>query len=72
MVAASGLLLPRGSISIMELGPQSHSKDGLSIPNSIMVVYMDPLGYKEPGGCEWKFPKIRGTLLWGPYSKDLG
>ena len=56
----------------MELGPQSHNKDGLSIPNSIMVVYMDPLGYKEPGGCEWKFAKIRGTLLWGPYSKDLG
>ena len=18
----------------------------------------------------WKFPKIRGTLLWGPYNKD--
>ena len=37
---------PRGSIyiTIMELGPQSHNKDGLSIPNSIMVVYMDPLG----------------------------
>ena len=47
MVAASGLLLPRGSISIMELGPQSHSKDGLSIPNSIMVVYMDPLGKQQ-------------------------
>ena len=28
----------------MELGPQSHIKDGLSIPNSTMVVYMDPLG----------------------------
>ena len=28
----------------MELGPQNHSRDGLMGPNSIMVVYMDPLG----------------------------
>ena len=39
-------LLPRGSIytTIMELGPQNHNRDGLSVPNSIMVVCMDPLG----------------------------
>ena len=29
----------------MELRPQSHNRDGLSVPNSVMVVYMDPLGY---------------------------
>ena len=28
----------------MELGPQNHNGDGLSGPNSIIVVYMDPLG----------------------------
>ena len=31
----------------MELGSQNHSRDGLLGPNSIMVVYMDPLGLKE-------------------------
>ena len=29
----------------LRLDPQSHNKDGLSIPNSIIIVYMDPLGY---------------------------
>ena len=29
----------------MELGPKNHNGDGLLGPNSIMVVYMDPLGY---------------------------
>ena len=28
----------------MELGPQNHTRDGLLVPNSIMVVFMDPLG----------------------------
>ena len=28
----------------MELGPQHHNGDGLSGPNSIIAVYMDPLG----------------------------
>ena len=31
----------------MELGPQNHNGDGLLGPNSIIVVYMDPLG-KRP------------------------
>ena len=37
---------PRGSIftTIIELAPQNHNKDGLSGPNSIIVVYIDPLG----------------------------
>ena len=37
---------PRGSIyiTIMELGPQNHNGDGLLGANSIIVVYMDPLG----------------------------
>ena len=28
----------------MELGPQNHNGDGLLEANSIVVVYMDPLG----------------------------
>ena len=38
--------IPRGFIytTIMELGPQNHNREGLSGPNSIIVVYMDPLG----------------------------
>ena len=39
--------LPRGSIynTIIELGAQNHNGDGLLGPNSIIVVYMDPLGW---------------------------
>ena len=38
--------LPRGSIytTIMDLGPKSHSGDGLLGSDSILVVYLDPLG----------------------------
>ena len=38
--------IPRGSVytTIMELCPQNHNGDGLLGPNSIIVVYMDPLG----------------------------
>ena len=38
--------MPRGSIytTIMELGPQNHNGDGLLGANSIIVMYMDPLG----------------------------
>ena len=32
---------------MMELGPQNHNRDGLLRPNSVMGVYMDPLGNKE-------------------------
>ena len=37
---------PRGSIytTIMELGPPNHTQHGLVGPNSILTVYMDPLG----------------------------
>ena len=37
---------PGGSIytRVMEPGPQNHNKDGVLGPNSIIVVYMDPLG----------------------------
>ena len=42
--------LPRGSIliytTIMKVGPQSHIKDGLLGPSSIMVVHMEPLSYQ--------------------------
>ena len=33
--------------TVMELGPQNHNGDGLLGPNSIIVVYMDPLGYQH-------------------------
>ena len=39
--------IPQGPYTlttILELGPQSHIGDGLLGPNSIIVVYMDPLG----------------------------
>ena len=29
----------------------------------------DPKPY-HPVDPKWEFPKIRGTLLWGPYNKD--
>ena len=43
---------PGGSrnTTIMELGPQNHNGDGLSRPNSIIVVYMDPLGNSAAEG----------------------
>ena len=34
----------------MELGPQNHNGDGLLGPNSIIVVYMDPLGSEQAAG----------------------
>ena len=43
----SVLQLSRGSTytTFMELGTNKHNKDGLLGPISIMVMYMDPLGY---------------------------
>ena len=35
---------PRGSTTIVELGPQSHYNNCLLGPNSIVAVYVDPLG----------------------------
>ena len=32
----------------MELGPQNHNGDGLLGRNSIIVVYLDPLGIVKP------------------------
>ena len=32
--------------TIMELGPQDHNGNGLLGPNSIRVLYIDPLGKK--------------------------
>ena len=48
-MSPSNNLNPRGSIytTIMELGPKNHNGDGLLGPNSIMVVYMDPLGIEN-------------------------
>ena len=35
----------------MELGPQNRNGDGRLGPNSIVVVYMDPLGYRFRVPC---------------------
>ena len=41
----------------MELSPQNHNGDGLLGANSIIVVYMDPLGNRVP---------FKGTIrVWG-------
>ena len=42
--------LPRGSrySANMELGPKRPSLSGFEGPNSIMVLYMEPLGYNGP------------------------
>ena len=32
--------------TIMQLAPQNHNKDGLLGPNSIVEVYVDPLGHR--------------------------
>ena len=47
--------IPRGSIytTIMELDPQSHDRNGLLGPNSILVVYMDPLGFRTYTEESW-------------------
>ena len=49
---------PRGSIytTIMELGPKRPSPLWLLGPNSIRVVYMDPLGTRVPYGLEDSIP----------------
>ena len=52
--------IPRGSIytTIRELGLKYHTIEGIMGPNSLMVVYVDPLG-------------LLGTLNYS-HSKDLG
>ena len=49
-----GAITDRGSIytTIMESGPQNHNGDGLLGPNSIVVVYMDPLGNRQSSSVE--------------------
>ena len=47
---------------IMELGSQNHNGDGLSGPNSKMVVYMDPLGNGYVIQIKvWRFTPTRCT-----------
>ena len=55
----------------MELGSQNHSRDGLLGPTSIMVVYMDPLGYIALKPCILGYCSIpKGSVY--PYSRYLG
>ena len=67
----------------MELGPQNHNGDGLLGPNSIIVGYMDPLGYNlfkahtnlGPQGSEngFKFLKLsRFPLTTASFQSSLG
>ena len=60
--------MPRGSIytPVLELGPQHHNRDGLVGPNSILVVYMDSLGYNHWLANEFAFslaPTCRPATL---------
>ena len=55
----------------MELGPENHNGDGLLEPNSIIVVYMDPLGnpIKTSKAPTWKrctTPRNMSGTLKGP------
>ena len=70
-----GAISPRGSIytTIMELGPQNHNGYGLLGPNSIIVVYMDPLGFKaliKPGLQAPVWYALRRCR--SPYSSNIG
>ena len=46
----------------MELGPQNHNGDGLLGANSIIVVYMDPLGKTPHLGISLTRLSHEGTL----------
>ena len=48
----------------MELGSQNHSRDSLLGPNSIMVVYMGPLGYICAGRELRKSAPMLGSPPW--------
>ena len=37
----------------------------------IYKVSVTELGGRDEPKSKWEFPKIRGTLFWGPYHKDL-
>ena len=57
---------PRGSIytTIMELGPKRPSPLWLLGPNSIRVVYMDPLGTRVPYGLEDSRGLSNASDIW--------
>ena len=48
----------------MELGPQNHNEDGLLGPNSIIVVYMDPLGKWTPILVSEEADEVMGTTMY--------
>ena len=58
-----GAITDRGSIytTIMESGPQNHNGDGLLGPNSIVVVYMDPLGNRQSSSVE-PYSDLRSSM----------
>ena len=62
--------------TIMEFGPENHNGDGLLEPNSIIVVYMDPLGTGPILGASTYEHSFLGharphrlTVPKGPYTK---
>ena len=50
----------------MGLGAQNHHRDGLLGPNSIMLVYMDPLGTLDPNPKPNRAPRRYGAVRGGP------
>ena len=55
----------------MELGPQNHNGDGLLGPNSIIVVYMDPLGKRAQHGQQRGVATSPRLHLLGLYAVAL-
>ena len=58
----------------MELDPKNHNEDGLLGPNSIMVVYMDPLGKLTSSLLAPRVGKLRDDFVGvgGCLFVDLG
>ena len=44
--------------------PRSHGPDSSEGLCSLGALWL------SPSGATWEFPKLRGTLFWGPYNKD--
>ena len=59
-------------LSINRRGPYLRSKQ--SCASAVITVWYGLAGLEVVewvcGRVVWEFPKIRGTLFWGPYNKD--
>ena len=43
-----------------------HENAGAVFGDLVCLSFAEELGAKS----KWGFPKIRGTLIWGPYNQD--